>query len=100
MAQPVEPRGVVAAQPAAEQVGLPRHRGGLEALQLLDHGEQPGLARELGAGRDVLPAQQEAHEVLGGAGSTPPRRVRREYECMRASSRRDTHSVVGSPVAV
>ena len=27
------------------------------------------------------------------AGSTPPRRVRREYECMRASSRRDTHSV-------
>ena len=27
------------------------------------------------------------------AGSTPPRRVRREYECMRASSRRATHSV-------
>ena len=31
------------------------------------------------------------------AGSTPPRRVRREYECMRASRRRDTHSV--SPTA-
>ena len=33
------------------------------------------------------------------AGSTPLRRVRREYECIRASSRRATHShVVGAGV--
>ena len=68
VAQPVEPRGVVVAQPAGEQLGLPRDRGGLEALELLDHGGEPGLARELRAGRDVLPAQQEAHEVLRGRG--------------------------------
>ena len=86
-------RGVVAAQPAAEQLGLPRDRRGLAALQLLDDRGEPGLARELGAGRDVLPAQQEAHEVLRGRGldAAAPARSR-EYECMRASSRRATHS--------
>ena len=66
MAQPVEPRGVVAAHPRPEQVGFPRHRGGVEALQLLDHREEARFAGELGAGGDMLPAQQEAHEVLGG----------------------------------
>ena len=60
--------GLVVAQAAGEQLRLPRHRGGLEALQLLDHRRQAGVAGELGAGRDVLPAQQEPHEVLGGGG--------------------------------
>ena len=40
--------------------------GGLVALELLDHLAHPVVAPHLRAGRDVLPAQQEPHEVLGG----------------------------------
>ena len=36
VAQPVEPGGLVVAQPAREQLGLPRGRGRLAALQLLE----------------------------------------------------------------
>ena len=61
----VQPGLVVVAQPAPEQLRLPRHGRGLEALQLLQHADQTGLPRQLGAGGHVLPPQQEAHEVLG-----------------------------------
>ena len=44
---------------------LPRSGGHLEALELVDDGQHPGAALELGAGGDVLPAEQEAHQVLG-----------------------------------
>ena len=43
---------------------LPGARRDLEALELLDHGEEAAPALELRPRRHVLPAQQEAHEVL------------------------------------
>ncbi len=51
-----------------QQVGLPRDRGGLVALELFERGREAGFPGELGAGRDVLPPQEEAHEVLRGGG--------------------------------
>ena len=68
VAEPIERGVVVAAQPAADQLGFPRGRGGFPPLQPADDLGQPFDARELRAGCEVLPAQEEAHEVLGGRG--------------------------------
>ena len=47
-------------------MALPGDGGDVEALELGDGFEEAALAFELGAGRDVLPAEEEAHEVLRG----------------------------------
>ena len=53
----------------AGRIGLlPRAGGDLETLELVDDRQHAGPALALGAGGDVLPAQQEAHELLGGDG--------------------------------
>ena len=49
-------------------MALPGDGGDVEALELRNGFEQPALALELGAGGDVLPSQEEAHEVLRGDG--------------------------------
>src|SRR5438105_14249349 len=65
MAHTVPPCRLIVAQSARKQLRLPGRGGGLEALQLLEDGDQSGVAAQLRTGRHVLPAQQEAHEVLG-----------------------------------
>ena len=67
VAQAVEPgRARSRRSRRASSSGSHADRRRLVALQLLEHGDAARRRRELGAGRDVLPAQQEAHEVLGG----------------------------------
>ena len=55
-------------EPPRQQFGLPRDRRGLESLELLDDRRQGGVAAKLGAGRHVLPPEQEPHEVLRRGG--------------------------------
>src|SRR5947208_1869862 len=66
VAETVEPSRFVLAEASPEQLGFPAGCGRLVALQLLEHGDQAGLAGELRARSDVLPAQEEPHEVLSG----------------------------------
>ena len=80
MAKTIDPFALIARQPGGQQLGFPRRRRRLESLELVEHRHQARLAPELGAGRDVLPGQQEAHEVLRGHGlgstAASPARVR------------------------
>src|SRR5207302_4111441 len=64
-AEPVEPQRVVLPHPGGQDVGLPRARRQLEAVQQLEHGGEP--LRPFGSRifGDPLPAEQEAHEVGG-----------------------------------
>ena len=66
MAQTVEPARVVVLQASGDQLWLPRDGSGLEALELLDDRDHSGVACESTPWSDVLPAEQEPHEVLGG----------------------------------
>ena len=65
-AEVFEPAVLVALDPGREDGLLPGAGGDLEALELVDDGHDPGPSLALCAGGDVLPAQEEAHEVLGG----------------------------------
>ena len=58
----------VALDPPGQDVGLPGGDRRLVALQLLDDGPHAVVTPDLRARGDVLPAQQEAHEVLRGDG--------------------------------
>ena len=72
VAQPIEPGRLDSWRSRrAEQLRLPGDRRRLEALQLLDDDDEAGCPGELGARGDVLPAQQEPHEVLGGRRRVP-----------------------------
>ena len=65
MAEAVELGGLVVGDPAAEDLGLPGGGGRLEPLELLHRDADPGVAPQLRAGGDVLPAEAEADEVDG-----------------------------------
>ena len=67
-AQIVEPRHVVGVETRGQELRLPRGDGRLETLQLADHhvervGSFPALVRN-----EVLPAEEEPHEVLRADG--------------------------------
>ena len=64
--QGVERRWVEVGEPVGKQRALPGRRCGLEPLELLDDLDEPGVAREARAGRDVLPFEQEADEARYG----------------------------------
>ena len=78
-AEAVDLLGAVVADPRREHVVFPRCRRQLEALELLDDRGQPFGAFQLLARRDMLPMQQEAHEVGRGdrldLGAQPVQRV-------------------------
>src|ERR1043166_4359459 len=65
-AQPIEPEGVVVAEPRRQHVRFPGSRGHLVTVELLQHRRES--FRSLGArlGRGALPAQQEPHEIRRG----------------------------------
>src|ERR1700674_594440 len=62
-AQLVEPCGLVARDAGGQHLALPPGRGQLEALALLDHALEALRAVQLLAGLDVLPGEEEAHEI-------------------------------------
>ena len=61
--QLIEPLATVGGDAGGQDALLPRPRRQLEALKLLHHRQQPLAPLPLGARHQVLPAQQEAHEV-------------------------------------
>src|SRR5712691_7288655 len=61
----VEQFGLVVRDAAREDLALPGICGGLEALQLLQSFQQAAFAQELRAWRQVLPAEEPAHELRG-----------------------------------
>src|SRR5262249_20902820 len=63
-AQLIERRAIVAADPRRQDVALPRSRRRLEALELRENLGETLRAVELRPRRDVLPAEEEAEEVL------------------------------------
>ncbi len=65
-AQLVQPFRPVVLHPGGQDRPLPGACRDLEALQLLDDGQDAQPAFAPGAIRDMLPAQQEPHEVPGG----------------------------------
>src|SRR5262249_34771966 len=65
-AELVEPFGTVAADACRQDGGLPGAGGDLESLKLLDRGQEALPPLELAVRRDVLPAQQKAHQILSG----------------------------------
>ena len=72
-AELVEPAGVVAVDPGRQDLRLPLRRRRLDALQLLEHLQQPGPALEPAVGRGVLPVREEAHELGDGHRRRPGR---------------------------
>ena len=67
-AQVVEPRHVVGIKTRRQQLGFPRRDRRLEALQLADHGvERVGPLAPI-VRHQMLPAEQEAHEILRADG--------------------------------
>jgi hypothetical protein len=64
----IEPGALVGGDAGGEDVALPGDGGDVEALELGNGFEEATLAFVLGAGGDVLPAQEEAREVLDGDG--------------------------------
>ena len=68
VAQVLEPAVLVALDPGREDGLLPRAGGDLEPLELVDDRQHAGPPLALGTGGDVLPLQQEPHELLGGDG--------------------------------
>ena len=67
-AELVEPAGSYSIDAARENLLLPGIGRDLEALQLMQHLQQAALAAELRLRREVLPAQQPAHELRRGDG--------------------------------
>ena len=67
-AELVEPGGTVVGDARRQHPLLPSPRRALVPAELLQHREHAPAAHALGAGRHVLPAQQEAEELLGGGG--------------------------------
>src|SRR5438874_11709654 len=68
MAQAVQPDWLVIVEPSREQLRLPGSAGGFESLQLLQNRNQSVLTGQPGVLRDVLPSQEEPHEILCGDG--------------------------------
>src|SRR6185295_2225816 len=64
-AEPFEVRRIVARDARRQDLRLPGTRRQLEPLELTDDGEQPVAAVELRALVDVLPTEEEAHQVGG-----------------------------------
>src|SRR5204863_297741 len=62
-AQLVEPRGLVACDARGQHLALPSGRRQLEALELLDDALEAVAAVQLLARLDVLPGEEEAHEI-------------------------------------
>src|SRR5712692_12066889 len=62
-AELVEPGGLVAAHARRQHFPLPACRGQLEALELLDDARQALAAMKLQPRLDVLPREEEAHEI-------------------------------------
>src|SRR2546430_1846173 len=62
-AQLVEPRGFVARDARGQHLALPSGRCQLEALELLDDALEPVATVQLLARLDVLPREEEAHEI-------------------------------------
>ena len=62
-AQPVYLLGAIVGDARRQHVVLPARRRQLEALELLDHRRQALGALDLVLAGDVLPMEQEAHEV-------------------------------------
>src|SRR5712691_10265329 len=67
-AELIEQLGLVVGNAARENLALPGICGSFEALQLLQRFQQPALAEELRAGRDVLPSEDPVHELGGRYG--------------------------------
>src|SRR5712691_2961812 len=67
-AELIEQLGLVVGDAARENLALPGICGSFEALQLLQGFQQPALAEELRAGRDVLPSEDPVHELGGRYG--------------------------------
>ena len=65
-AQPVEPLALVALHASGEQVLLPHAHREVLALQQLQRGEDAGRADQAVLGMQVMAAQQERRELLGG----------------------------------
>ena len=65
-AQHVEHRGLVAVHPRRQHRALPRRRGHLEAVERFEDLAQTVGPRQARALLDVLPREQEAHEVGRG----------------------------------
>ena len=63
-AEIVEPLRPIAGHAGGQHRLLPRARGQLEALELLDRRQEAAPPLALGARRDVLPAEEEADVVL------------------------------------
>ena len=62
-AEAVERGTVVVGDAAGENVALPGAGGDFKALQLAQSFQQSVLAAQVGAGREMLPAQQPVHEL-------------------------------------
>src|SRR5439155_8594044 len=67
-AQVLEVRRVVAGDPGRQYLRLPGSRRELQPLELTDHLEEPRPPVELRPGLEVLPAEEEAHEIGGRDG--------------------------------
>src|SRR5260370_31226763 len=67
-AELVKQLGLVVRDAARENWALRGICGSFEALQLWQRFEQPALAEELRAGRDVLPSEDPVHELGGRYG--------------------------------
>ncbi len=67
-AQVLQPAALVIVHPGREDGLLPGPGGDLEALQLLDHGQQAGPPLQARARGHMLPTQEEPHEVLRAQG--------------------------------
>ena len=61
----IERVGIVVGDAARQNVALPGVGGNFETLQLAQNFKRAAFAAELRSGRDVLPAQQPAHELRG-----------------------------------
>ena len=62
-AELVQPLGIVVRNASAENVPLPGTGGNFKSLQLSQHVERGAFSLHLTPGRDMLPAQQPAHEL-------------------------------------
>src|SRR5215469_4863401 len=64
----IEPLGIVVRYAPAQYLPLPGIGGNFKTLQLPQHLKRCALASDLGPGRDMLPAQEPAHELRRGNG--------------------------------
>jgi hypothetical protein len=61
--QQVQPRGVVFLESRGQDRSFPGGRRQFETIELRDDLAQPVDARQSGSGPDVLPIEQESHEI-------------------------------------